>query len=152
MYPDKLGFYSHDRYFIGSDTCGAYLFVGPSYFDQLLVDGTDYRAKREVEAKDSAVIKIPIYFQYRMVDYYGTSESSGIVGGYNGSTTGKTNLTYEKRIGLDLYIQDESVFSFDVDVTAKYTKNTVSEKLSIDPSSSARSSSMNVTRNALGSI
>ncbi len=152
MYPDKLGFYSHDRYFIGSDTCGAYLFIGPSYFDQLLVDGTDYRAKREVEAKDSAVIKIPIYFQYRMVDYYGTSETSGIVGGYSGSTTGKTNLTYEKRIGLDLYIQNETVFSFDIDVTAKYTKNTVSEKLSIDPSSSARSSSMNVNRNALGSI
>lgn len=150
MYPDKLGFYSHDRYLIGVNTCGAYLYLGPAVFDQLLVDGTDYRAKREVEAKESDVIQIPVFFQYRMQDYYGTTQTSGKVGG--DATTVRTNLTYEKRIGLDLYVTDKTVFSFDIDVTAKYTKNTVVEKINVNKITSTKSSSMNVNRNALSTL
>ena len=155
MYPDKLGFYSHDRFLIGNKTCGSYLFLGPAFFDQLLVDGTDFRATREIDAKESAAIKIPVYFQYRMVDYYGETEEPGIVGGYKGISAVSqldANLTYEKRIGLDLYIMDKSPFSFDIDVTAKYNKNTVSEKISTSPNSSVKTSSLNVNRNALSAL
>jgi hypothetical protein len=127
--PDKFGFVTGDRYLIGSNTCGSYLFLGPSTFNQLNVNGTDARATFTVSQGDENAILIPIIFQFRMEDYYGPSGGlgQGIVGGYDSSTTPPRNLTYSRRIGLDVYAQDETVFSFDVQVSTTYKKTSLSQ-------------------------
>lgn len=127
--PDKFGFVADDRYLIGNETCGSYLFVGPSTFNQLNVDGTDARSKKEVQTGDNNAIIIPIVFQFRMEDYYGPSggAGTGYVGGYNGTTVYPKQLQYSRRIGIDIYAQDESVFSFDVQVSAAYKKTSLSQ-------------------------
>jgi hypothetical protein len=127
-YPDKFGFLTNDRYLIGSDTTGAYLFMGPSTFNQLNVNGIDARSSQIVNTGDENAILIPIIFQYRMEDYSGPSggAGNGIVGGFNGTLPPK-NITYVRRIGIDIYAQDESAFSFDVQVTATYKKTSLSQ-------------------------
>jgi len=127
-YPDKFGFVSNDRYLIGNKTCGSYLFLGPSTFNQLNVNGIDARATQELKTGDTNAIVIPVVFQFRMEDYWGPSggAGAGIIGGYKGSTP-PTNLTYGRRIGLDLYAQDEDTFSFDIQVSATYKKTSLSQ-------------------------
>ena len=65
-YPAKLGFYTNDRYLIGSKTCGSYLYLAPSSYADILVDGTDYRAQRILDYGDENAIIIPIIYQFRM--------------------------------------------------------------------------------------
>lgn len=127
--PDKFGFVTGDRYLIGSNTCGSYLFLAPSTFNQLNVNGTDARATFTVNQGDENAILIPIIFQFRMEDYYGPSGGlgQGVVGGYNSTTIPPRNITYSRRIGLDVYAQDETVFSFDVQVSATYKKTSLSQ-------------------------
>ena len=128
--PDKFGFLTNDRYLIGSNTVGSYLFLGPSVFNQLNVNGIDARANRLVQTGDENAIIIPVIFQYRMEDYYGTAggAGAGIVGGYDPAVTvPPKNLTYVRRIGVDIYTQDEPVFSFDIQVTAVYKKTSLSQ-------------------------
>lgn len=131
--PSKFGFNENDRYLVGKNTCGSYLYLAPVNIDQLLVDGTDYRAKRTLKSGENNGIEIPIVFQYRMLDYYG---EDGIVGGYDLDTATQieanntqTNLTYSKKIGLDIYVKDESVFSFDIQVTSKYQRESLAQKI-----------------------
>ncbi len=131
--PNKFGFTDNDKYLIGANTCGAYLFVGPVTFNQLLVNGVDARATRSLEPGIGNAIVIPIIFQYRMTDYFGPSINSsstaggeGIVGGYDPTATvPPKNITYVRQIGIDLYQQDKSTFSFDVQVTATYQKDSL---------------------------
>ena len=127
--PDKFGFVDNDRYLIGSRTCGSYLFLGPTTFNQLNVNGIDARATKEVLTGDGNAIVIPIIFQFRMEDYYGGSggAGAGIIGGYAPSTTPPKNLTYGRRIGVDVYVQDQAPFSFDVQVNASYKKTSISQ-------------------------
>jgi len=131
--PDKYGFISDDRYLIGSNTCGAYLFLGPVTYNQLLVDGVNALASKQLNSGSNNAIVIPVIFQYRMTDYYGPSISSsssaggnGIVGGYNPSSTiPPKNLTYVRQIGIDLYQRDKQTFSFDIQVSATYKKDSL---------------------------
>jgi hypothetical protein len=131
--PDKYGFITDDRYLIGSNTCGAYLFLGPVTYNQLLVDGVNALASKQLNTGSNNAIVIPVIFQYRMTDYYGPSISSsstaggnGIVGGYNPSSTiPPKNLTYVRQIGLDLYQRDKQTFSFDIQVSATYKKDSL---------------------------
>lgn len=131
LLPDKYGFIDNDRYLVGKDTCGAYLFMGPVTFNQLLVDGVDARANKELVSGSSSAIVIPIIFQYRMTDYFGPSITSsstaggeGIIGGYNPSqTVPPKNITYVRQIGLDLYQMDMQTFSFDIQVASTYQKD-----------------------------
>ncbi len=136
--PDKYGFIDNDRYLIGKDTCGSYLFLGPVTYNQLLINGVDARAYKTVQPGNNNALVIPIIFQYRMTDYYGppiTSSTSpggyGIVGGYNVNPdtgiviTPPKNITYVRRIGLDLYQQDSQVFSFDIQVSSTYKKDSL---------------------------
>jgi len=131
--PDKFGFIDNDRYLVGSNTCGAYLFIGPVSYNQLLVNGVDARATATINPGDANAIVIPIIFQYRMTDYYGpsinsasTSAGEGILGGYNPSlSVPPKNLTYVRQIGIDLYQQDKQTFSFDVQVSATYQKDSL---------------------------
>jgi len=130
-YPDKFGFTDDDRYLIGTKTCGSYLFLGPSTYNQLNVNGTDARATYNVNFGDASAIIIPVIFQFRMEDYYGGpgGAGAGIVGGYSTAAgwVAPTNLTYGKRIGVDIYSDDASVFSFDIQVGAIYKKTSISQ-------------------------
>ena len=135
--PDKLGFTDNDKYLIGKNTCGSYLYVAPTTVDQLLVDGSDVRASKFVRNGDGNGIEVPIIFQFRMTDYFGEGNvGSGIVGGYDPSAaiqttaeTKKINLTYTRKIGLDIYLRDETTFSFDVTVNAKYRRESLGQKV-----------------------
>jgi hypothetical protein len=137
--PDKFGFTDFDRYLIGKNTCGSYLYMAPATVEQLLVDGTDVRASRFVQNGDGNGIEIPITFQFRMTDYFGEGNTgTGIIGGYDPSTTSqitskikKINLTYSRSIGIDVYVRNESPFSFDINVSAKYKRENLSQKTDI---------------------
>lgn len=129
--PDKFGFIDNDRYLVGNETCGSYLFLGPTTFNQLNVNGVDGRSTFTVNAGDENAILIPVIFQFRMEDYYGPSGGlgPGIVGGFNPSPSAITpkDLTYARRIGIDIYAQDEPIYSFDIQVSANYKKTSLSQ-------------------------
>jgi hypothetical protein len=65
-----------------------------------------------------------------MTDYYGVGTgSSGGLGNIGGDTIGATtNLTYTKRIGMDIFVSTNDVFQFDLEIFAKYK----SDNLNID--------------------
>jgi len=129
--PDKAGFVDSDRYLIGYKTCGAYLNVSPVTFDQLLVNGTDARGVKVIPTGSGSEISIPLTFQYRMEDFYGEgSNGNGIVGGFNSdSTVPPTNLTYARRVGLDVFLKNDT-YSFDVIVYATYKKESLAQVIS----------------------
>ena len=137
--PDKFGFTDNDRYLIGKNTCGSYLYLAPSTVDQLFVDGTDVRASKFVQNGDGNGIEIPIIFQFRMTDYFGEGNTgTGIVGGYDSSATvqltakrKKINLAYTRQVGIDIYVRNETIFSFDLQLTAKYRRESLSQKIDI---------------------
>lgn len=144
-YPIKLGFSENDRYLIGKNTCGSYLFISPYTYSDILVDGTDYRAVKEIKNGDANRISIPIIFQFRMTDFYGSGNNgTGNIGGF---TTKMTNLTYTKKIGFDVNVKNSTTFSFDVQVTAKYKKDSssqVSSTVSSSTISSSQSSNLSI--------
>ena len=126
--PEKFGFVDNDRFLVGRKTCGSYMFLAPSTFNQLNVNGIDARSTKTVNTGDDNAIIIPVIFQFRMEDYHGTpgGAGAGIIGGwFNG--TAPTNLTYGRRIGIDIYAQDEPAFSFDIQVSAVYKKTSLSQ-------------------------
>ncbi len=128
-YQDKLGFSPNDRYLIGSKTCGSYLMFAPASTQQLMVNGTDYRSNLLLEQGQDKAIRIPVIFQFRMTDYYGVGSSgTGKVGGFNPSSTIElTNITYGKKIGMDIYVKDEGVYSFDILVKASYARESLTQ-------------------------
>jgi hypothetical protein len=129
--PDKLGFLDYDRYLVGYQTCGSYLFLAPSTFNQLNVNGVDARSTYTVNSGDDNAILIPVIFQWRMEDFYGddTGTGAGLLGGYGNPVypVPPKNLSYGKRIGIDVYAQDEPAFSFDIQVSAIYKKTSLSQ-------------------------
>jgi hypothetical protein len=137
--PDKYGFIDYDRYLIGKDTCGSYLFMAPSTVDQLLVDGTDMRGIKTVLSGDGNGIEMPVTFQFRMTDYFGKGNTgTGIIGGYDSASTSqitaknkKVNLTYTRAIGFDVYTRDETIFQFDIQLTAKYRRESLAQKTDV---------------------
>ena len=129
-YPIKQGFYANDRYLIGTDTCGSYLYLAPPAYMDLLVDGTDYRSVREIEYGENNQIIIPIIYQFRMTDYFGDGQKG--LGRVGGSSTGIKNLIYTKKLGIDINVKEESLFSFDLQITSKYKVDNPSQT-SISP-------------------
>lgn len=118
MYPDKLGFTANDEYLIGKYSCGAYLYLGPSSSSSLQVQGTTSLSTRTLYEGDSNAINVPLVFQFRAVD------KSGYIGGWRKSGN-LTNITYSKKIGIDVQVQNEDTFSFDVQVTGSYKNDTL---------------------------
>lgn len=141
-YPAKLGFYTNDRYLIGSHTCGSYLYLAPSSYADILVDGTDYRAHRILDLGDENSIIIPIVYQFRMTDFFGSGNlGSGRIGGLNPQPN---NLVYTKKIGFDIAVKDDTLFSFDLQVTSKYKVDSPSQT-SISPAKNSKLSSTQST-------
>ena len=64
-----------------------------------------------------------------MEDYWGPSggAGAGIIGGFKVGYTPPKNLTYGRRIGIDINEQDGNVFSFDIQVSATYKKTSLSQ-------------------------
>lgn len=119
-YPAKIGFYKNDEYLIGKYTCGSYLFIAPLDYTTISVDGTTELAKRLLEFGEEKAINIPIVFQFRC------SDKLAYVGGYR-STGNISNITYTKKIGIDIQVRNESLISFDVEVSCKYESDTLSQ-------------------------
>lgn len=134
-YPVKQGFSSNDRYLIGTNTCGSYLYLAPSGYSDVLVDGTDYRSIRTVEFGESNQIVIPIIYQFRMTDFFGIGEKG--TGRIGGSSAGLKNMTYTKKIGIDIGVKEESLFSFDLQVSSKYKVDSPSQT-SISPAKNTK--------------
>ena len=121
--PIKMSFDANDQYLLGGRSCGAYLFMSPINLDSLKVDGETKRSAKEIRAKkdnESNAVSVDIVFQYRMTDYFGNNESidTGRIGGFG--RLAYNNLTYTKKIGLDIFDKYGEQFSFDLEVFAKY--------------------------------
>ena len=121
--PIKMSFDANDQYLLGGRSCGAFLFMSPVNTDTLKVSGETKRSKKEINAKkdnESNAVSVDIVFQYRMTDYFGNNESTdtGRIGGF--ARLAYNNLTYTKKIGLDIFDKYGEQFSFDLEVFAKY--------------------------------
>jgi hypothetical protein len=66
-----------------------------------------------------------------MTDFFGDGISGK--GRLGGSTTARKNLSYTKKIGIDIAVKDEALFSFDLQVSAKYKVDSPSQT-AISPS------------------
>jgi hypothetical protein len=114
----KMSFDANDVYLLGGRSCGAFLFMAPLEQKSLLVDAKNKFGKARVDAGASNALSIDMIFQYRMTDYYGDANNTGKVGGI--LTTNLANITYSKKIGLDVLDGEKNEFKFDVEVYAKY--------------------------------
>ena len=119
MYPLKLGFEGNDEWLIGRYSCGAYLFLGPPTSYLVQVQGSTSLANQFVEQGTNNAIIIPIIYQFRATD------KAGYIGGFNASGN-PTNITYTKKMGIDIQVRNQSPFSFDIEVTGKYKNDTFS--------------------------
>lgn len=115
----KMAFEPNDQYLLGGKSCGAYLFMSPLSIESLSVDADNTSGKYVVKNGESNAISIDVIFQYRMTDYAGAEANLGYVGGIESNPL--SNLTYSKRIGIDILDTDNNLFAFDLEVFAKYT-------------------------------
>jgi hypothetical protein len=119
MYPNKLGFTADDEYLIGRYTCGSYLFLGPPTASTVQVEGSTQLASKFVKKGDANAINVPLIFQFR------ANDKLGYIGGFRADGN-PTNITYNKKVGIDIQVRNQSPFSFDVRVTGKYKNDTLS--------------------------
>ena len=120
----KIGFTANDKYLIGQNTCGSYLFMSTPTYKSLYTGSAIYSQGFVIKKGDA--VRVPVHFQFRMTDYDGAgSAGPGNIGGY-GRLIKPTNLTYTKRLGIDFVIKDDGIFSFDIEATAKYKPDSVS--------------------------
>lgn len=126
----KTSFDAFDQYLLGKETCGSYLFISTDDHGKIQVDGDSVQSAKLIQFGSQNSINIPMVFQYRMTDYFGTgSGSTGGLGNVAGDSTGAvTNLTYSKKIGFDIWPNNDSVYQYDIEVFAKYK----SDNLNID--------------------
>lgn len=118
----KICYIPSDQYLIGMQSVGAYLFLNPNSHDDIVVNGSDSLSTKLLKYGSASSITIPLVFQYRMTDYYGSGDTGiGNIGG-NPNFNTSNNLEYTKRIGIDIYnnLIDKDRFSFDIEVSAKY--------------------------------
>ena len=119
QWPAKLGFHKNDKYLIGKYTCGSYLYLAPvNYTVDVSVDGSTSLATKDLLFGEDKAINVPLVFQMRCSDIL------GYVGGYR-STGNISNITYTKKVGIDIQVQNETLFSFDVAVTGKYDQDSL---------------------------
>jgi len=118
MYADKLGFSANDEYLIGKYSCGAYLYLGPVTNTVLQVPGTTALSVTYLGEGETNAINVPVIFQFRAVD------KLGYIGGWRKAGT-LSNITYTKKIGIDIQLRNDDAFSFDVQVSGSYQNDTL---------------------------
>jgi hypothetical protein len=117
-YPIKLGFTQNDEFLIGKYTCGAYLYMLPQDYESISVEGNlAARSTKNIKFGTENSINIPIIFQFR------ASDKLGFIGGFRTGVT-LNNIRYQKKIGIDIIVKDESPFSFDLEIGTQYIKET----------------------------
>ena len=121
-----MSFDANDQYLLGGRSCGAFLFLSPINLNTLRVEGDAKQSRKEIKGNVSRLdtsnaLSVDIIFQNRMTDYFGNDSSSDIgrVGGQ--AKLNFPNLTYTKKIGLDIFDKYDQQFSFDLEVFAKYS-------------------------------
>jgi hypothetical protein len=118
-YPIKLGFIKEDEYLIGKYTCGAYLYMYPTNYESVSVEGNfPARSAKSVTFGPENALNIPVLFQFR------ASDRLGYIGGYRRTGGALANIKYSKKLGIDIILKDDSPFSFDLQVSAQYSKET----------------------------
>ena len=115
----KTSFEEQDQYLLGGKSCGSFLYISPLDRTSHIVDANNKSGKVTIPGNSSNSISIDLVFQYRMTDYHGVgSTGTGKIGGIVNENIG--NLTYSKKIGIDLLDSNNNEFQFDVEVYAKY--------------------------------
>lgn len=115
----KNSFTEDDQFLLGGLSCGSFLYLSPINQTSLSVDGPNKYGKKLIEGGSQNAVSVDMVFQYRMTDYFGDSNTGkGRVAGIYGNTF--SNLTYSKKIGLDIIDSYKTEFSFDIEVYAKY--------------------------------
>jgi len=118
-YPTRIGFKPDDEFLIGKYTCGNYLFVFPNDYPDISVDGNHPSLSiKEISMGSENSINIPVLYQFR------ASDKLGNIGGYRFSTAPLNNIKYAKKIGIDIGVKDEAPFSFDIEISSQYKKET----------------------------
>lgn len=117
-YPNKLGFIESDEFLCGKYSCGSYLFIAPTDHSAIQIEGSTQLAKKTLQFGQENAITVPIIFQMRAQD------KLGFIGGWRTSGNLK-NITYTKKIGIDVQVKNEELFSFDVLVSGSYTKTSL---------------------------
>jgi hypothetical protein len=116
----KTSFSPEDQYLLGGHSCGSFLYLSPLNVDSLVVNAPNKNGKKIIPGGSANAVSVDLVFQYRMTDYYGVGDSgTGRVGGILDNTL--TNLTYSKKIGIDILGLGKTDFQFDIEVYAKYT-------------------------------
>jgi hypothetical protein len=117
-YPNKLGFLDSDEFLCGKYSCGSYLFLAPTSHTAIQIEGSTQLAKKTLEFGQENAITVPLIFQMRAQD------KLGFIGGWRSAGNLK-NITYSKKIGIDIQVKNEDLFSLDVLVTGSYTKTSL---------------------------
>jgi hypothetical protein len=117
-YPNKLGFIDSDEFLCGKYSCGSYLFIAPTSHTAIQIEGSTQLAKKTLEFGQENAITVPLIFQMRAQD------KLGFIGGWRNAGNLK-NITYSKKIGIDIQVRNEDLFSLDVLVTGSYTKTSL---------------------------
>lgn len=133
----RNSFDPNDQYLLGGHSCGSFLFLSPLDSESLTVDANNKSGKKVIPGNSATSITLDLVFQYRMTDYYGVTSDSGIdnstgrIGGVIGNIF--SNLTYSKKIGVDILDSNNQDFKFDIEVYAKY--RTTGKNINSIPSS-----------------
>ena len=120
----RNSFDPNDKYLLGGHSCGSFLFLSPLDSESLIVDAKNKSGKKSIPGNSAKSITLDLVFQYRMTDYYGVTSDTGIdnstgrIGGVLGNIF--SNLTYSKKIGVDILDSNNQDFKFDIEVYAKY--------------------------------
>jgi hypothetical protein len=108
-----------DEYLIGKYTCGSYLYLYPTTYESVSVEGNfPARSVKSVTFGPENALNIPVLFQFR------ASDRLGYIGGYRRTGDALTNIKYSKKLGIDIILKDDAPFSFDLQVSAQYAKET----------------------------
>ena len=126
----KTSFETFDQYTLGKQSCGSYLFLSADNHEAIQTGGDSVQSSQLIQFGQSNSMNIPMVFQYRMTDYFGTGSGvDGGIGNIAGDSTGATtNITYAKKIGFDIYPNNQDPFQYDIEIFSKYRSN----KLNID--------------------
>lgn len=110
-----LGFSDNDFFAVGENSCGAFLYPIINNPNSISVIGNNTISTLIIPANTE--ILIPFIYEYRMIDRFGK---------INGSVdlTINDEVTYSKKIGIDLMINNE-LFKFDINVTSKLKSKVV---------------------------
>jgi len=115
----KTSFEPNDQYLLGGKSCGSFLYLSPLDNQSHIVDSINKAGKKVISANGANSLTLDLVFQYRMTDYNGPGDTgTGRIAGL--LQTSYENLTYCKKIGIDILDSSGKDFKFDLEIFAKY--------------------------------